>query len=162
MTNLENHKAKIISADLIATFLPDEVVDGLYKAVGVAGLEVANLTLEPIAAIQVAIPVMYRMLNLALVDVGAGTSDISITRDGSIVAYGMIPAAGDEISEVIAKHCLVDFAQAEKIKLGAGRKGIILYKDIMGITQKMEPEEVANLVKPTEDQITKTIAKKII
>ncbi|MCI9140001.1 MAG: cell division protein FtsA [Lachnospiraceae bacterium] len=162
MTNLENHKAKIISADLIATFLPDEVVDGLYKAVGVAGLEVANLTLEPIAAIQVAIPVMYRMLNLALVDVGAGTSDISITRDGSIVAYGMIPAAGDEISEVIAKHCLVDFAQAEKIKLGAGRKGIILYKDIMGITQKMEPEEVANLVKPTVDQITKSIAKKII
>jgi len=162
MTNLENHKAKIISADLIATFLPDEVVDGLYKAVGVAGLEVANLTLEPIAAIQVAIPVMYRMLNLALVDVGAGTSDISITRDGSIVAYGMIPAAGDEISEVIAKHCLVDFAQAEKIKLGAGRKGIILYKDIMGITQKMEQEEVANLVKPTVDQITKSIAKKII
>lgn len=162
MINLENHKAKIISADLIATFLPDEVVDGLYKAVGVAGLEVANLTLEPIAAIQVAIPVMYRMLNLALVDVGAGTSDISITRDGSIVAYGMIPAAGDEISEVIAKHCLVDFAQAEKIKLGAGRKGIILYKDIMGITQKMDPEEVANLVKPTVDQITKSIAKKII
>lgn len=53
-----------------------------------------NLTLEPIAAIQVAIPEMYRMLNIALVDVGAGTSDISVTRDGSIIAYGMIPIAG--------------------------------------------------------------------
>ena len=48
MSNLENHKAKIIAADLIATFLPDDVVDGLYKAVELAGLEVANLTLEPI------------------------------------------------------------------------------------------------------------------
>ena len=94
MGNLEGHKAREVACDLIATFLPDDVVDGLYKAVGVAGLEVANLTLEPIAAIQVAIPQMYRMLNIALVDVGAGTSDISITRDGSIIAYGMIPVAG--------------------------------------------------------------------
>ena len=46
MSNLENHKAKIIAADLIATFLPDDVVDGLYKAVELAGLEVANLTLS--------------------------------------------------------------------------------------------------------------------
>ena len=47
------------------------------------------MTLEPIAAINVAIPENYRMLNIALVDVGAGTSDISITRDGSIIAYGL-------------------------------------------------------------------------
>ena len=56
MGNLEGHKAKNIAVDLIATFLPDDVVDGLYKAVELAGLHVANLTLEPIAAIQVAIP----------------------------------------------------------------------------------------------------------
>ena len=68
--NLEGHKARTVGADIIATFLPEDVVDGLYKAVGVAGLEVVNLTLEPIAAIQVAIPEMYRMLNIALVDVG--------------------------------------------------------------------------------------------
>ena len=85
MGNLEGHKARTIGADIIATFLPEDVVDGLYKAVGEAGLEVVNLTLEPIAAIQVAIPEMYRMLNIALVDVGAGTSDISVTKDGSTV-----------------------------------------------------------------------------
>lgn len=93
--NLEGHKARTIGIDLIATFLPDDVVDGLYKAVELAGLRVSNLTLEPIAAIQVAIPEKFRMLNMALVDVGAGTSDISITKDGTITAYGMIPVAGD-------------------------------------------------------------------
>ena len=51
----EHHKAKTIGADIIATFLPDDVVDGLYSAVELAGLRVANLTLEPIAAIRVAI-----------------------------------------------------------------------------------------------------------
>ena len=104
MNQLENHKAKEISADLIATFLPDDVVDGLYKSVELAGLEVANLTLEPIAAIELAIPDMYRMLNIALIDVGAGTSDISITKDGSIIASGMITIAGACITADIARQ----------------------------------------------------------
>ncbi|MDD3415162.1 MAG: cell division FtsA domain-containing protein [Lachnospiraceae bacterium] len=161
ITNLENHKAKMIGAQLIATFLPDEVVDGLYKAVQLAGLQVANLTLEPIAAIQVAIPQMYRMLNIALVDVGAGTSDICITRDGSVVAYGMIPSAGDEITELIARECLVDFAQAEKIKTAAGKKAVIKYKDIMGIAQKITPAQVVEMVKPVVAHMTKEISDKM-
>ena len=118
---------------MIATFLPDEVVDGLYKAVEAAGLRVANLTLEPIAAMEVAIPKSYRMLNIALVDVGAGTSDICITRDEAIIAYGMIPSAGDEITECIAKALLTDFSEAEEIKKQIGDKGSIKYHDIMGI-----------------------------
>ena len=159
--NLEGHKAKSIGADIIATFLPDDVVDGLYKAVGLAGLEVVNLTLEPIAAIQVAIPEMYRMLNIALVDVGAGTSDISITKDGSIVAYGMIPIAGDALTEVIAKHCLVDFKTAEKIKREAGEKESIEYKDIMGLTQTISREKIAEVSLPVIRNMTKLVADKI-
>ena len=115
MGNLEGHKAKNIAVDLIATFLPDDVVDGLYKAVELAGLHVANLTLEPIAAIQVAIPEKFRMLNMALVDVGAGTSDISITKEGTITAYGMIPVAGDSLTDILVQHCLVEFEVAEQI-----------------------------------------------
>lgn len=146
MGQLENHKAKTIAADLIATFLPDDVVDGLYKAVELAGLEVANVTLEPIAAMEVAIPQMYRMLNIALIDVGAGTSDISITKDGSIVAYGMLPIAGDCMTEDIARHCLVDFTTAETIKRGIEKSDEVEYKDIMGISQKISKEEVLSVV----------------
>lgn len=159
--NLEGHKARSIGADIIATFLPEDVVDGLYKAVGVAGLEVVNLTLEPIAAIRVAIPEMYRMLNIALVDVGAGTSDISITKDGSIIAYGMIPIAGDSLTEVIAKHCLVDFATAEHIKRETGVKDQIEYKDIMGLTQTITTEEVENVTAQVIEDMTKQVADKI-
>ncbi len=159
--NLEGHKAKTIGADLIATFLPEDVVDGLYKAVGVAGLDVVNLTLEPIAAIQVAIPEMYRMLNIALVDVGAGTSDISVTRDGSIIAYGMIPIAGDSLTEVVAKHCLVDFATAEQIKRETGVKDVIEYKDIMGLTQTITSEAVERVAADVIENMTGQVADKI-
>jgi cell division ATPase FtsA len=128
-----------------------------------ADLEVANLTLEPIAAINVAIPEMYRMLNIALVDVGAGTSDISITKDGSIIAYGMIPHAGDELTEIIAKHCLIDFKSAETVKLELDtKKKSITYKDIIGNTVKTTPKQMQELVSPMIEKITKEIAEKII
>lgn len=161
ISNLEGHKAKSIGADIIATFLPDDVVDGLYKAVGIAGLEVVNLTLEPIAAIQVAIPQMYRMLNMALVDVGAGTSDISVTRDGSIIAYGMIPIAGDALTEVIAKHCLVDFKTAENIKRQAEEKETIEYKDIMGLIQTITKKQLLEVAAPVIQDMAKQVSDKI-
>lgn len=161
MNQLENHKAKEISADLIATFLPDDVVDGLYKSVELAGLEVANLTLEPIAAIELAIPEMYRMLNIALIDVGAGTSDISITKDGSIIAYGMLPIAGDCLTEDIARHCLVDFKTAETIKRGITEQDYVEYKDIMGIPQKITKDEVLSVISDNLENMSRLAAEKI-
>lgn len=98
--------------------------------------------MEPIAAINVAIPESYRLLNIALVDIGAGTSDISITKDGSIIAYGMIPLAGDELTELIVQNYLVDFKTAEYIKLQSTTEEEITYKDIMLIEHKIPAKEV--------------------
>lgn len=162
ITNPEGHKASSIGADLIATFLPDDVIDGLYKAVEIAGLHVASLTLEPIAAIQVAIPEKYRMLNLALIDVGAGTSDICITNDGSIVAYGMIPSAGDGLTEVIAKHCLVDFDGAETIKRQLGEKDEIEYEDIMGLPMTISSKEMLEVLDEPIRALADAAAEKIL
>lgn len=160
-SNLENHKAEEISEEIIVTFLPEDVVDGLYSAVGLAGLRVANMTLEPIAAINVAIPEAFRMLNIALVDIGAGTSDISVTRDGSIIAYGMIPSAGDELTELLVQHYLVDFKTAEHIKLQSGVEEEIEYQDIMMIKHTVTAEEVWQLLKPLVDDLAESIAAKI-
>ncbi len=161
MGNLEGHKAKSIGVDLIATFLPDDVVDGLYKAVGMAGLSVANLTLEPIAAIQVAIPEKFRMLNLALVDVGAGTSDISITKEGTITAYGMIPVAGDSLTEELMQKCLVDFNTAEKIKREYGEKDSLEYTDILGLPHTITATKIKNLLKDHLKKMAHQVAEEI-
>ena len=174
--NPQEHKAGSIGADMIVTFLPEDVVDGLYRAVEYAGLKVENLTLEPIAAIQVAIPEKFRMLNIALVDVGAGTSDISITKEGAIVSYGMIPVAGDSITEIIAQHCLVDFNTAEQIKRSmeqayalekaakeAGKTVTdaekIAFTDIMGLPQYISAGELAEIIAPAIDNMTSQVAE---
>ena len=159
--SLEDHKATKIGEDIIVTFLPEDVVDGLYAAVGHVGLNVANMTLEPIAAINVAIPENFRMLNIALVDVGAGTSDISLTRDGSIIAYGMIPCAGDELTEVLVQYFLVDFKTAEAMKLASTTEKEVTYKDIMSISHTIPAEEVWEVLKPVVDKIATDVAAKI-
>ncbi len=159
--SLEGHKADVIGCDIIVTFLPEDVVDGLYSAVGQAGLTVGNMTLEPIAAINVAIPENFRMLNIALVDVGAGTSDISITKDGSIIAYGMIPHAGDELTEVIVQHYLVDFKMAESMKRQSTELEEITYEDIMSIPHKIPSSELWDLVSATTEKIAGEVADKI-
>lgn len=159
--SLEGHKANVIGCDIIVTFLPEDVVDGLYSAVGQAGLSVGNMTLEPIAAINVAIPENFRMLNIALVDVGAGTSDISITKDGSIIAYGMIPHAGDELTEVIVQHYLVDFKMAESMKRQSTEVDEITYEDIMSISHTIPAKELWDLVAPTVEKIAGEVADKI-
>ena len=103
---------------MFRTFLPRIVIDSLSASLSAAGLEMGSLTLEPIAAIQTAIPLSMRRLNLALVDIGAGTSDIALTRDGVIFAYGMVSVAGDEITEALCQHYLLDFRQESGSKGG--------------------------------------------
>ncbi len=163
MKNLEGHKGSTMAADVLSTFLPAEVVGSLYKVVEKAGLEVYSLTLEPIAAIEVAIPENYRLLNIALIDIGAGTSDIAITKGGSIIAYGMIPYAGDEVTESIVHEYLVDFKTAEKIKIKASSKAkTVTFKDAIGLKQTVELEHVRQIMSQANLTLAKNIAGKII
>ncbi len=161
IANLEGHNAGKVSVELIATFLPDDCVDGLYKACERADLKVANLTLEPIAAMMVAIPDRFRMLNLALVDVGAGTSDICVTDDGSITAYGMLPIAGDDITEIIAKKCLVDFNTADEIKIKASHSDKVDFVDIMGLNKSITAKEIEEIIKPKVEEMAQLATNEI-
>lgn len=162
MTSLVGHKGKSIGADIIATFLPHTVIDSLYSVMQRVGLQVKSLTLEPIAAINAAIPKELRLINLALVDIGAGTSDIAITRGGSIAAYSMVPVAGDEITEMLCHNFLVDFKTAEKIKLSIGKMDIIEFTDILGIHQSINFDKVIEVIEPVVKNLADTIASKII
>ncbi len=163
ISKLLGHRGKTASADILATFLPHIVVDSLYTVMSRIGLEVSSLTLEPIAAINVTIPPDLRLLNLALVDIGAGTSDIALTKDGSIVAYAMVPVAGDEITEKISQYYLVDFNTAEKIKITlTSSKETISYVDILKKKHSVKASEVTELIRPTVENLADNIAGKIL
>jgi len=163
ISSLVGHKGKKIGVEVLATFLPHVVVDSLYTVMDKVGLKVVSLTLEPIAAISVTIPKDLRLLNLVLVDIGAGTSDIAVTRDGSVVAYGMVPIAGDEITEKIAKEFLVDFYTAEKIKISiSSGTQTIKYTDILGKKNEVSNEHALEILQSTIDLLASSISNKIL
>jgi len=155
-------KGRFLEVEVIATFLPRIVIDSLYTVVQKTGLELGYLTLEPIAASQVVIPESMRKLNIALVDIGAGTSDIAVSRDGSFIGYDMVDFAGDEITEEISRHLLVDFTTAETIKKELRSKEEIEFTDVLGIPVKKSVTEIAEILKPQVDELAAKIAEKII
>ncbi len=163
ISSLVGHKGKKIGVEVLATFLPRVVVDSLYTVMDKVGLKVHSLTLEPIAAISVTIPKDLRLLNLVLVDIGAGTSDIAVTQSGSVVAYGMVPIAGDEITEKIAHEYLVDFNTAEKIKIDIS-SGVetLKFKDILGKNIEVSNKHALDMLDATIDFLAGSISEKIL
>ncbi|MBD5141552.1 MAG: pilus assembly protein PilM [Ruminococcus sp.] len=159
--SLVGHKGKKISVELIAAFLPGSVVESLYAVMDMNGLEVSSLTLEPIAAMNVIIPPEVRLINVALVDIGAGTSDIAISQNGSIVAYAMSTTAGDEITEEIVKKYIVDFETAETMKLSSD-KAKINYSDILGFEHTVESIQFFDELKPVVKQLADDISDNIV
>lgn len=162
MTKLDGHRGEKIGVELLATFLPQMVIESLYTVISKAGLQVGNITLEPIAAINVAIKEELRLLNLALVDIGAGTSDIAITKDGNIIAYAMTSTAGDEITEALSRRYLLDFNVSEELKVQLSSQNIHHFKDIVGIEYELTTEEIVDSIKDTIDTISKGIVEKIV
>ncbi|MFD4816792.1 cell division protein FtsA [Peribacillus butanolivorans] len=150
------------SVEIIATFLPKVVVESLLSALKRADLEMQALTLEPIAAINVLIPSSMRRLNVALVDIGAGTSDIALTDSGTVIAYGMVPIAGDEITEAISDYLLLDFPLAENAKRELIDHDHITVTDILGFANDVSREEIIHNIHPSLDRLAESISTEIL
>ena len=160
--SLEGHKGDRVTIDLVAAFLPSIVVEGLYSVMDINELEVTSLTLEPIAAMNVIVPPEIRLINIALIDIGAGTSDIAIAKNGSVVAYAMATTAGDEITEEIIRTYLVDFNTAEMIKQACSNgEETIEYRDILGNPHKAKGTDVAEMLTPAVETLADTICNSI-
>lgn len=155
-------KGNVLEAEILATFLPKVVVDSMYTTMKKIGLGIKTLTLEPIAAISVVIPEDMRKLNIALVDIGAGTSDIAISKNGRIIGYGMVPMAGDEITETILDAYLLDFNNAEVVKKALSDKNdTVSYEDILGMEYVVEKSEIFQKIEDVIEDLSEKIAHKI-
>lgn len=162
ISSLKDHRGQNVKVDLIATFLPSEVVESLYTTMNKIGLEVVSITLEPIAAINAAIPENLRLLNLVMVDIGAGTSDIAACTGGSVTGYTMATVAGDEVTETIMREYLVDFGTAEEMKAQIEQEEVVTFTDILGFERKASKEEVLQCIQSTTELLSKEITQKVL
>ena len=160
--NLLGQKGHQATVEIIAAFLPSSVLVSLYAVTAKCNLDVENLTLEPIAAIHAVVPEDIRFLNIALVDIGGGTSDIALSKDGSIIAYDMVTTAGDEITETLMKKYLTNFNSAEAMKFAMTNMEDIEIKDILGIKTTITAEEIYETSKPAIEALADAISQRIL
>ncbi len=162
VTEIFQQQGSVIEVDVIATFLPQIVVDSLFSVIDNLDLDVRGLTLEPIAAAEVVVPRDMYNFNLALVDIGAGTADIAVTKGGSMVGYGMVPVAGDEITETIAEHFLIDYHAAEEMKCKLNDKDEFSVKDALGNDKNITSEEISSVIAADVEEMAGLIAEEIL
>ena len=95
-------------------------VQNIYKCVRKANLEVADLTLEPLASSDAVLSAEEKEAGVALVDIGGGTTDVAIFQDGIIRHTAVIPFGGNIITDDIKEGCTIIRKQAELLKVKFG------------------------------------------
>ena len=95
-------------------------ITNIYKCVKKAGLEVADLTLEPLASSDSVLSDEEKEAGVVLVDIGGGTTDIAIFQDGIIRHTAVIPFGGNVITDDIREGCSIIRSQAEILKVKFG------------------------------------------
>ena len=94
--------------------------ENIFKCVNKAGLEVAELILEPLASSSAVLSEEEKEAGVALIDIGGGTTDIAIFHDGIIRHTAVIPFGGNVITEDIKEGCTIMHRQAELLKTKFG------------------------------------------
>jgi cell division protein FtsA len=94
--------------------------ENIIKCVRRCGLEVEQLMLNPLASSLSVLTADERELGVALVDIGAGTTDVAIFTNGAIRHTAVIPIAGDLITSDIAMALRTPTKDAEDIKVDSG------------------------------------------
>jgi cell division protein FtsA len=92
----------------------------IYKCVNKAGLDVQDLTLEPLASADAVLSKEEKEAGVVLVDIGGGTTDVAIFHDGIIRHTAVIPFGGNIITEDIKEGCSIIKTQAELLKMKFG------------------------------------------
>lgn len=94
--------------------------NNIFRCVERSGLQVASMTLEPIASATAVLSEEEKEAGVALVDIGGGTTDITIFQDGIIRHTAVIPFGGNVITKDIKEGCRVMEPQAERLKVKFG------------------------------------------
>lgn len=121
-------------------------IRNIGRCVKSAGLELSEITLEPLASASAVLSQEEKEAGVALIDIGGGTTDLAIFKDGIIRHTAVIPFGGNVITDDIKEGCSIIEKQAEllKIKFGSAWPGENKETEIVSIPglRGREPKEI--------------------
>ena len=121
-------------------------IRNIGRCVQTAGLELDGITLEPLASANAVLSQEEKEAGVALIDIGGGTTDLAVFKDGIIRHTAVIPFGGNVITEDIKEGCSIIEKQAEllKIKFGSAWPGENKDNEIVSIPglRGRDPKEI--------------------
>jgi len=121
-------------------------IRNIGRCIKSAGLELGGITLEPLASADAVLSQEEKEAGVALIDIGGGTTDLAIFKDGIIRHTAVIPFGGNVVTEDIKEGCSIIEKQAEllKIKFGSAWPGENKDNEIVSIPglRGREPKEI--------------------
>jgi len=143
----------------------------IIKCANKAGLNVAEICLEPIASSEAVLSQDEKDLGVLLVDIGGGTSDIAIFKDGAIVHTGVLAIGGNHITNDIAVGLRTPQNEAEKIKIryGCAMASMISPEDTIEVPgvggrkpRVVSRRVVAEIIEPRVEEIFSLIQREVM
>ena len=121
-------------------------IKNIARCIKSAGIDFEGITLEPIASADAVLSVEEKEAGVALIDIGGGTTDLAIFKDGIIRHTSVIPFGGNIITEDIKEGCSIIEKQAEllKVKFGSAWPGENKDNEIVSIPglRGRDPKEI--------------------
>lgn len=143
-------------------------IKNIGRCIKSAGLDLGNITLEPLASSDAVLSQEEKEAGVALIDIGGGTTDLAIFKDGIIRHTAVIPFGGNIITDDIKEGCSIIEKQAEllKIKFGSAWPGENKDNEIVSIPglRGREPKEITlkNLSKIIHARVVEIIEQAYI
>lgn len=143
----------------------------IIKCANKAGLNVAEICLEPIASSEAVLTQDEKELGVILVDIGGGTSDIAIFKDGAIVHTGVLAIGGNHITNDISVGLRAPMNEAEKIKIRHGCAMAALVKpdetiEVAGVggrkSRVVSRRLLAEIIEPRVEEIFSLIQREVM
>ncbi|GAB4405779.1 MAG: cell division protein FtsA [Bacteriovoracaceae bacterium] len=96
------------------------LIQNLVKCVEATGVKIENITLQPIASSEAVLTAEEKEMGVVLVDIGGGTTDVAIWKDGNLIHTQIIPVGGNHFTNDLSVALKVPHAEAERIKVNHG------------------------------------------
>jgi cell division protein FtsA len=96
------------------------LVQNLVKCVEQTGIDAEHITLQPIASSEAVLSYEEKELGVVLVDIGGGTTDIAVWKDGSLIHSQIIPIGGNHFTNDLAVALKIPHNEAERVKINHG------------------------------------------
>ncbi len=96
------------------------LIQNLVKCVEETGIQAEHITLQPIASSRSVLSAEEREMGVILVDIGGGTTDVAIWKEGSLLHSQIIPVGGNHFTNDLAVALKIAHAEAERIKINHG------------------------------------------